>query len=321
MTTTSTHDSDKLDFIYSNNSTSSESRPLSSHSRILKSNQPKPVKIKRAKPRLKSARPGDRPNPHKTGGYNPKNIHPENIKIDLWNKPFVGGYIDKRTNLHYHDCGIQSPFKPKYKDRPKSYHRNIQTTKTANFKQQTNHTIHTQMDRSDLLLDHSKDKTVSDSERIFDENQYITSKQQKLKKIDSAITIQCALRSHFAKTKVNELKAERENKIKENIDTLQKEQRLLEKQRKLLEYKRNNPQHSREFKQIINTMTTWNNKQLHDTLKNKAISRKLKANSKNKMIYEHSKELRNLQQRQLKTQQKQKKLRKQNLLNAVKYKL
>ena len=294
MTDSPSHDSDKqaIDFIYATATPRAH--------KLLQSTQPPNVKINKSKPKLINK--------------------DKNIKIDLWNKPFVGGYLNKKTNRQYHHCGIQYPFIPKHKHKKtKSNHRDTQTVHTMNFKQQTNLTQHTQMDRSDLLLDHSKDKEIDDNKRIFDSDEYITAKQQKIEKIDSAITIQCALRSHFAKNKVQQMKEVRDVKIKENLVQLKKQQVLLEKQQKLLDYKKKNPQHSFEFKNIINSMTKWNSKQMNELLNDKRISKNMKSKTRNKMIYSHNKQLRNLQQRQMNTQKKQKKLQKQNLLNEVTY--
>ena len=226
----------------------------------------------------------------------------DNIKIDLLHKPFVGGYINKRTNRVYHHCGIQYPFKPRHRDKKnKLFCRQTQTVKLANHRQQTGHNCHTQMDRKDLLLDHSKDKEIKEEQRILDTKQYIDAKQVQLTKIDCAITIQCALRSHFAKQKLNDLKSEKKKQIQHNLIKLKKEQILLEKQQKLLDFKKNNPQSSHEFRKIINNMTYWNNKQLSNLLKNKHIPQQIKSARKSHLIHAHNKKLRNLQQRQLRT--------------------
>eukprot|EP01083_Nonionella_stella_P214855 773798_1 len=240
----------------------------------------------------------------------------ESIKIDESKKPFIGGYIDKRTKRQYHNAQVQYPLKLNHK-KSKLFCRQTQTIKTKNFQQQTSHDCHTQMDRSDLLLDHSKDICIDDRKRIFDPNDYVDAKQLKLIQIESAIKIQCAIRMHLAKNRLSEMKTAKHLKMQDKLEKLKQRQMELERRQKVLKYKQNNPQHSYEFKHIINTMTQWNSKQLSKLLQNPKIPAKTKHKTKSKMIRQHNKELRNIQQRQLNTQKKHTKLRKQNLLKEM----
>ena len=164
-----------------------------------------------------------------------KVIHPESLRnfeslaitdLDLWNKPFLGGYVDRKSKLKYHNAHSQHPFTPKLKrkqNNPSNRRllcRQTQTVKTENAKQQTNHSQHTQMERSDLLLDTSKDVEII----CNDHKPYINAKQNKLQKIECSVKIQCALRSFLAKKKLQTLKTQQIEQNEEQIFILQQKQ-------------------------------------------------------------------------------------------------
>ena len=253
-----------------------------------------------------------------------KVIHPNSLaKFDslrisetfAWNKPFLGGYIDRTTDVKYHNAHSQHPFMPSYKKqfRPKLLCRQTQTVNVRNTKQQTTHTQRTQMDRSDLHMDHSNDI----DQPLNADNAYIDAKEDKLLQIECCVKIQCALRSFLARNKLKQLQNDKNTQAQAQKSRLKQQQKTINQRNKCRRYKKRHPVHSHQFKQIIDNLTNNNNKVLMQLIGNDCISKQAKHRKKSKMIKSHNKQLRNLQQKQLKIQQKQKRLRKENLLKQM----
>ena len=263
--------------------------------------------------------------------------HAHTVSKDRLHKPFVGGFKSRKTGRRYHHAGVQHPFKPRYKNKENmSISRNTQTVHTSNAQQQTTRDTAQQMKRSDLLLDESNDKSIKigmtdeipknrkhrnasnhSIPSVQPQCTYYDAKQLRLDQIDSAVTIQCAFRLHSARKHHHSLKSQKSHKLKEQRTKLKAEQKRLERLQNGIRYKREHPEHSHQFKQLIASLSKAQNEQLTSVLKAKHIPKAIKSKTKSRMIHSHNKQLRNLQQRQLKTQRKHKKQRKCNLLQEM----
>merc|ERR1740130_99606 len=125
-------------------------------------------------------------------------------------KPFLGGFRNKQTAVVYHHASSQTVRKRKSKGVPKA-HRETQTCEFATRSQQTNRESGTQMDRKDLYIDHSGDRTLF-------ARRWMPSEELLALRDNKAREVQCFIRQCFAWRRVRRL---REARYEEEFKTVQ----------------------------------------------------------------------------------------------------
>ena len=175
------------------------------------------------------------------------------VEIDLYNKPFIGGYNNKKTNIQYHHAYIQHP-KPKREELynlDNIYQRETQTVKTINIQQQTNKTISTETNTNNYIQNKKNDKIIKPS------GQYIDSIQWNIKRNKLATIIQNKFRAFLAKKEIQNIKIKRDKELKQKLYTIKLEKQRLRKEQELLLYKQRNPKYPYQFRNILNDVTKW----------------------------------------------------------------
>lgn len=165
-------------------------------------------------------------------------------------KPYIGGYRNKRTEVVYHHAVTQTPRKPKYTEKDRKYSRETQTVKQLTRSQQTQREQGTQMARPGVLLDDSED-------RVMTPRPYITADEVWAIKEKATRTIQRFTRGWFGRKRAAELrrlKAEREAFLAEQEAKRVREAEEL--RRKEIE-RRMHPRTAADFEILYNELEAW----------------------------------------------------------------
>ena len=179
-------------------------------------------------------------------------------------KPFLGGFRNKQTAVVYHHASSQTVRKRKSKGVPKA-HRETQTCEFATRSQQTNRESGTQMDRKDLYIDHSGDRTLF-------ARRWMPSEELLALRDNKAREVQCFIRQCFAWRRVRRL---REARYEEEFKTVQ--QREEQEAKAQAEHKRQidrrmHPRTKEDFDILSKELEAW---RLHETqrIKNSGASK------------------------------------------------
>jgi hypothetical protein len=122
-------------------------------------------------------------------------------------KSFLGGFRHKYYGTVYHHAATQTARKKKKAERVK-FHRETQTIQIVSRSQQTNREAGTQMERSDLLQDHSND-------RVILSRPYFTADELEALRDNKAREVQCFLRQCFAWRRVRRLREAKADQVEQ----------------------------------------------------------------------------------------------------------
>jgi hypothetical protein len=167
-------------------------------------------------------------------------------------KLYLGGFRNKQSGIIYHNASTQTPTENKkvFVDNNNLRTRETQTVETRTVSIQSYREYGTQMERVDIFLDMTNDKTLIAKE-------YYTSKQLDEAKRIKAIEIQRCWRGFVARTKaarINALIAAREKQeFQTRTEIVKREKERLHKE---LEHKLN-PSNKLDFALLFNELDTW----------------------------------------------------------------
>ena len=197
------------------------------------------------------------------------------------NKPFLGGYRDKRDGLVYHHAATNTERRRQFEDPDRRFTRDTQTVIMSTHTAQSSREACTQMARNDLLLDDKNDKVMTPGT-------YITSEQHAATVLEKTIMIQRNLRSYIARKKVNELR----KKKAEHDKFIEEQERLkVEKEEADRRYnieRRMRPKKKTDFKILHEELETWNTQETIK-IKESNLSNDEKQKALKKLLFKETK--------------------------------
>lgn len=174
-------------------------------------------------------------------------------------KAFLGGFRRKVSGIVYHHAWTQT-VRRRRKEGVIKYERETQTKVWTTRSQQTTRESGTQMDRKDMIIDHSNDRVITSS-------QYFSADELEKLKDEKAREVQCFLRQCFAWRRVRQLreaqKEEEDSTIK--LRSLESQQKDEEHQKQL--ERRTNPRTAADFQVLYKEVEAW---RLHETARIKS---------------------------------------------------
>ncbi|KAL0234819.1 hypothetical protein PCE1_001855 [Barthelona sp. PCE] len=173
------------------------------------------------------------------------------FELDLYKKPFLGGYRDKRNGKEYHHAFTQT-FKKI--NMVQKFHRDTQTVHVVDVKQQCPREMSTQTIRRDLCMEGNY--------RVVESGEYETADVYEAKRNAAAVTIQRVVRGYLARKQYGGLLMDRSKEEEAILEMARKKDEyeafINEKRRKA----RLSPRSNRDFKQIHDEVAKWHQREV-----------------------------------------------------------
>ena len=169
-------------------------------------------------------------------------------------KPFLGGFRHKYYGTIYHHASSQTARKKKKVEVVK-FHRETQTIQIISRSQQTNREAGTQMERRDLIQDHSNDVVIMSKP-------YFTADQLEALRDNKAREIQCFLRQCFAWRRVRRLREQKAEKLSNEISARAEQAKLDAANHARQIQRRMHPRSRADFAVLFSELESW---RLHET--------------------------------------------------------
>lgn len=169
-------------------------------------------------------------------------------------KPFLGGFRHKYFGTLYHHGATQTARKKKKAESVK-FHRETQTIQIVSRSQQTNRERGTQMERSDLVQDHSNDGIIMS-------RPYFTADELEALRENKAKEIQCFLRQCFAWRRVRRLRETKAEQVSSEIAAAEAQRAKDAAEHALQIQRRMHPRTRQDFAVLFAELEAW---RLHET--------------------------------------------------------
>jgi len=182
-------------------------------------------------------------------------VYVQVIKDNLHHpKPFLGGFRHKYYGTVYHHSATQTARKKKKAERVK-FHRETQTIQIISRSAQTNREAGTQMERSDLLQDHSND-------RVILSRPYFTADELEALRDAKAKEIQCFLRQCFAWRRVRRLREAKADQVEQEAAARAEKEAKEQADHAAQIQRRMHPRTKADFAVLYAELEAW---RLHET--------------------------------------------------------
>lgn len=174
-------------------------------------------------------------------------------------KPYLGGYRNKKTGAIYHHAYTQRESEKlrealeaqEAANNTVKYTRETQTAEVITCSAQTRRETGTQMKRSDLAVDDTKDKTISPREEYFD------SEQMHALKVEATINLQRFWRGYVARCLAHDIRHQIEQRRLEQRKLQERRQREEKEQHEREVQRRMNPRSAADFEILFNELDNW----------------------------------------------------------------
>ncbi|XP_062465680.1 IQ and ubiquitin-like domain-containing protein isoform X3 [Pezoporus occidentalis] len=174
------------------------------------------------------------------------------VKIErpTYQKPFLGGFKNRRTGVEFHNAGSQTIPKKLPDKGILVFHRETQTVFEKNKQQQTTNTTSTQMTKTGLYVSNKTDKLITPGK-------YITAEEYHKRRLEAVIVIQRDFRRWHATNIVQKLGEEKRLRLEwEAQEELRRKKEKEEKLRR--EHKRRlNPKTKGDFELLYHALELW----------------------------------------------------------------
>lgn len=173
-------------------------------------------------------------------------------------KPYIGGYVNRRNDARYHHAFTQT-------DQQSTYHPQKLTREVQTYQYNTKSSIMmrefgTQMEKPGLFIDKRKDKVIKP-------RPYFSSDEWKKLRWERTLYIQCQIRGWFARRRAAELRKQRNDK---DLELLRKQEDLRKKEEETHKQeieRRMHPKKEKDFEILYEELEAW---RLSETKKIKA---------------------------------------------------
>jgi len=163
-------------------------------------------------------------------------------------KPYIGGYINKRNECKYYHSFTQTDQQSTY--HPQKLSREVQTYQYATKSSVMMREFGTQMEKPGIFIDHRKDK-------IIKPRPYFSSDEWKKQRWDRTLYIQCRIRGWFARRKAAELRKKRNDT---DLELLRKQEELRKEEEDTHKQeieRRMHPKKEKDFEILYEELETW----------------------------------------------------------------
>ena len=166
------------------------------------------------------------------------------------NKPYMGGFRNKRTGSEYHHACTQTPRQNRYTEADRKNTRETQTYEMRTRTLQTVRECATQMERPGLLLDASLDREVATGP-------YMTAERFLVQKEEMALIIQRHTRGWFARRVARYLQKMQAGRQQFQSEEREREAREEEERRKKAIERRMKPRNQSDFEVLYGELEAW----------------------------------------------------------------
>lgn len=227
----------------------------------------------------------------------------------LDNKPYIGGFRNKRTDVIYHHAFTQTPRKPKYTEKDRKLSRETQTVKNLTRSQQTQREQGTQMARPGVLLDESEDRELTPKP-------YVTADEVWAKKEAATRTIQRFVRGWFGRRRAAELRKQKEEREAFLAEQEAKRIREMEEQRRKEIDRRMHPRTAADFEILYNELEAWRIQETRK-IKDAAMGPEKEHEALQQLLYKETKLLQTIDRLKIEAHSENKEVRIHKMLNNM----
>ncbi|EDO49624.1 predicted protein, partial [Nematostella vectensis] len=170
-------------------------------------------------------------------------------------KPFIGGFKHRLTGIEFHNATAQTVPKIRVPSPVERFHRDTQTYKMKNMRQQTTNTTSTQMTKEGCYVSNVTDK-------VMIPGKYETADEYHQKRLEKVLILQTYWRRWLAKRYVDNLRQDKLQRLEwERQEELRKQREKAERIRKEWD-RRLNPKTKEDFDLLYAHLEKWRKEEM-----------------------------------------------------------